>query len=129
MWASIEPNARNEAFNAANGDVFRWTRLWQVIADYFGVDVGPYPGAYNSLEDRMKDMGLAWDRIVSRHGLQLNPLGKLASAWHTDLDLGRPMECVHSMAKSRSLGFTAFQDTEQSFIDVFDRLRSERIIP
>ena len=129
VWASVEPNARNEAFNAVNGDVFRWKQLWQAIADYFDVEAGAYPGAYKSLEARMADMGPAWDRIVDDHHLQRNALSRLASAWHTDLDLGRPMECVHSIAKCRALGFDAFQDTTQSFIHVFDRLRSERIIP
>jgi nucleoside-diphosphate-sugar epimerase len=129
VWASVEPNARNEAFNAANGDVFRWKRLWSVIADYFGIESGTYPERYNSLEVQMKGSGPAWDTLVAEHGLQPHKLERLASPWHTDLDLGRPMECVHSMAKSRALGFTEFQDSEQSFIDVFDRLRTERIIP
>lgn len=129
VWASTEPNARNEAFNATNGDVFRWEHLWGRIADYFGIPVGAYPGEYNSLKERMKDLGPDWDELVHRHGLQPNTLDRLASAWHTDLDLGRPMECLHSMAKSRALGFLEFQDTERSFIDVFDRMRTERIIP
>jgi nucleoside-diphosphate-sugar epimerase len=129
VWASTEPNARNEAFNTANGDVFRWKRLWRDIADYFGVEVGEYPGAYNSLEARMKDMGAIWECLTEKHGLQKHRLDRLASPWHTDLDLGRPMECVNSMNKSRALGFGAFQDTTRSFIDVFDRLRAERIIP
>lgn len=129
VWASTEPNARNEAFNATNGDVFRWEQLWRRIADYFGIEAAAYPGRYNSLEERMKGLGADWDALVARHGLQPNSLDRLASAWHTDLDLGRPMECLHSMAKSRALGFKQFQDTEQSFVDVFDRLRAERIIP
>jgi nucleoside-diphosphate-sugar epimerase len=129
VWAATEPNARNEAFNATNGDVFRWEQLWARIADYFGVPVGAYPEAYNSLEAQMQASGPAWDALVQQHGLQPNRLDRLASAWHTDMDLGRPMECLHSMAKSRALGFTAFQDSQQSFIDVFDRLRAERIIP
>lgn len=129
VWASTEPNARNEAFNSVNGDVFRWKQLWQVIADYFDVEVGEYPGAFNSLEERMADLGPAWDKVVEDNNLQRNALDRLASAWHTDLDLGRPMECVHSMAKCRALGFDAHQDTTQSFIDVFDRMRAERIIP
>ena len=128
VWASTEPNARNEAFNAVNGDVFRWKQLWQAIADYFGVEVGEYPGVYNSLATRMEKMAYDWDRIVEANDLQRNTLNRLASAWHTDLDLGRPMECVHSMAKCRALGFGEFQDSTQSFIDVFDRLRAERII-
>ncbi|MFB2551883.1 SDR family oxidoreductase [Ensifer soli] len=129
VWASTEPNARNEAFNATNGDVFRWRELWASIAGYFGIAPGAYPGETNPLEPKMKTYAGDWEAIVRKHGLQANPLDRLASAWHTDLDLGRPMECLHSMAKSRKLGFTGFQDTERSFVDVFDRLRAERIIP
>lgn len=129
VWASTEPNARNEAFNAANGDVFRWNRLWTVVADYFGIEAAPYPGRQIPLEEQMKDSGPAWDALVASHGLQPNRLETLASPWHTDLDLGRPMECVNSMGKSRRLGFLDYQDTDRSFIDVFDRLRRERIIP
>lgn len=129
VWASTEPNARNEAFNATNGDVFRWEQLWKRIADYFGIEVGAYPGQYNSLTDRMQGLDPDWQALVQQHGLQPHALDRLASPWHTDLDLGRPMECLHSMAKSRALGFGDIQDTEQSFIDVFDRLRAERIIP
>ncbi len=129
VWAGTEPNARNEAFNAVNGDVFRWEQLWQRIADYFGIPVAEYPGEFNSLVEQMRNSGDAWDELVKAHSLQPNKLDKLASAWHTDLDLGRPMECVHSTAKARALGFTETQDTEQSFIDVFDRLRAEKIIP
>lgn len=129
VWASTEPNARNEAFNAANGDVFRWKQLWALIADYFGIEPAEYPGRYNSLEAQMAGSATVWESLVRQHGLQPNPLERLASPWHTDLDLGRPMECVNSMAKSRALGFMEYQDTEQSFIDVFDRLRRERVIP
>jgi len=128
VWASTEPNARNEAYNAANGDVFRWKRLWNLIADYFGIEAAPYPEKQVKLEEQMKDSGPAWNALVAEHGLQPNRLETLASPWHTDLDLGRPMECVNSMEKSRRFGFLDYQDTDRSFIDVFDRLRRERII-
>ena len=56
-------------------------------------------------------------------------LGKLASAWHTDLDLGREIEVVTDMTKSRLAGFHEYQPTLGSFLDLFARLRRERIIP
>jgi hypothetical protein len=37
----------------------------------------------------------------------------LASAWHTDADLGRPIEVVTDMSKSRKLGFLAYQATDE----------------
>jgi hypothetical protein len=33
------------------------------------------------------------------------------------------------MSKSRRLGFLEYQETSQSFLDLFDRLRAERVIP
>ena len=129
VWASTEPDARNEAFNVVNGDTFRWDRLWRVIADYFNVKPSEYPERQVPLERQMAEFGPAWDELVVEHRLQPNKLDLLASPWHTDLDLGRPMECLNSMAKSRRFGFLDYQDTDNSFIDVFDRLRRERIIP
>jgi nucleoside-diphosphate-sugar epimerase len=129
VWASTTDDARNEAFNVVNGDTFRWKRLWSVIANYFGILVADYPGQTSSLELQMKGKDAVWDSLIQKHGLQPVPLKRLASPWHTDLDLGRPMECVNAMGKSRKLGFLDYQDSEQSFIDVFDRLRRERIIP
>ncbi|HEU4374484.1 MAG TPA: NAD-dependent dehydratase, partial [Telluria sp.] len=48
---------------------------------------------------------------------------------HTDLDLGRPIEVMTDMARSRKLGFTGYQSTEDSFFDLFAQLRAERLIP
>lgn len=39
----------------------------------------------------------------------------LASAWHTYADLGRPIEVVTDMAKSRELSFRDFQASDDSF--------------
>ncbi len=65
----------------------------------------------------------------ARHGLAEPDLVRLASAWHTDADLGRPIEVVTDMSKSRRLGFLDYQPTEDAFFDLFTRLRQERIIP
>jgi nucleoside-diphosphate-sugar epimerase len=128
-WAATTPQARNEAYNAVNGDVFRWQQLWPRIAAWFDLPDAPYPGQATPLAPRMAPLGPDWDMLVARHVLQPHRLDSLASPWHTDLDLGRPMECLHSMTKSRLRGFTAYQDSEASFTDLFDRLRAERIIP
>jgi nucleoside-diphosphate-sugar epimerase len=128
-WAATHQSAHNEAFNVANGDVFRWSRLWGVLGEYFGVDAQPCPGEQLGLTQQMADMEPLWDEIVAREKLQPNKLAHLASPWHTDLDLGRPMECLNDMNKSRRFGFLQWQDTERSFIDLFDQLRRERIIP
>ena len=128
-WAATTPAAANTPFNIVNGDVFRWTWLWRQIADYFGLDVAEYPGHPTPLQEQMADASAIWSEITERHGLQKIPVDKLASWWHSDADLGRDIQCFTDMTNSRTLGFTAYQRTPDSFFDVFDELRALRIIP
>ena len=69
--------------------------------------------------------------LVARHilGLVESDLNRLASAWHTDLDLSRPLEVMTDMTRSRKLGFTGYQSTEDSFTELFTQLRADRLIP
>ncbi|HKN98700.1 MAG TPA: SDR family oxidoreductase [Pseudonocardiaceae bacterium] len=128
-WAATSPNAANEAFNTVNGDVFRWRQLWPVVAGGLGVPAAPYPGHAQPLAERFADAGPVWRRIVERHGLVRDDLDRLASWWHTDGDLGRQTETFADMTKSRTHGFTGFRDTRRTFLDLFDRLRDNKIIP
>ncbi len=128
-WAALTPAAANQAFNVVNGDIFRWRRMWPIIAENLGLEPAPYPGKPSPLVEQMKDAGPIWDRIVEKHGLQALPIERLASWWHSDADLGRQIEAFTDVSKSRRLGFTAYQETRNSFRDLFDRLRKERIIP
>jgi len=128
-WAATEPAAANQAFNIVNGDVFRWRRMWGVLAEGLGVQPAPYPGHPTPLEEQMAQAGPIWDDIVQRHGLQPLQLTVMASWWHSDADLSRPLETFTDMGKSRRFGFLDYHSTDRSFLDLFDRLRAERIIP
>jgi nucleoside-diphosphate-sugar epimerase len=128
-WAATTPAAANQPLNIVNGDVFRWRRMWGVVARGLGVDPAPYPGHATPLETQMVDAAPTWDRLVEKYDLAPYGVGTLASWWHTDADLGRTLETLTDMGKSRRLGFVEYQDTERSFLDLFDRLRAERVIP
>ncbi|KQO61654.1 MULTISPECIES: SDR family oxidoreductase [unclassified Methylobacterium] len=128
-WAATTPAARNEAFNIVDGDVFRWSWMWGRIADWFGVQPAPFDGTVLPLEQQMDGAAPLWAELAARHGLKEADLGRLASAWHTDADLGRPIEVVTDMSKSRRLGFLDYQATDDAFFDLFARLRAERVIP
>jgi nucleoside-diphosphate-sugar epimerase len=128
-WAATTAAARDQAFNVANGEVFRWRWLWPRLAALYGVEAAPYPGHASPLEEQMRDAGPVWDRIVERHGLRPIPVDRLASWWHTDADLGRPIEAFTDMSKSRRLGFLDYQETLPSFADVYRRLQAERVVP
>jgi len=129
IWASGTAAAHNQAFNIVNGDVFRWSWLWQQLAAYFGLEAIGYEGAINPLELEMENDARVWKDIAEKYQLKEADLSKLASAWHTDLDLGRPIEVMTDMSKSRKLGFTVYQKTNEAFFDLFDQLRAEQLIP
>ena len=129
LWATTTPAAADEAFNVVNGDIFRWNWMWGRIAGWFGLDPAPFDGTVQPLEQQMVADASVWRRLAEREGLAELDLARLASPWHTDADLGRPIEVVTDMSKSRKLGFTAYQSTEDAFIDLFEVLRSDRLIP
>ena len=128
-WASTTRAAGNKAFNVVNGDVFRWRWLWPQIAAYFAVTPEGPPTPIAPLEPRMQQAPEQWRGIAATHQLAEPDVTRLASWWHTDGDLGRTVECVNDMSKSRRMGFQAFQPTPDAFLALFDRLRRERLIP
>jgi nucleoside-diphosphate-sugar epimerase len=129
LWATETPAAWNQAFNVVNGDVFRWKWMWKRIAGWFGVEAELLEGDGTPLERQLAEASPAWKQIASKYHLAEDDLNVLASAWHTDADLGRPIEVLTDMSRSRKLGFTAYQATDESFFDLFQRLRADRLIP
>jgi nucleoside-diphosphate-sugar epimerase len=129
VWSATETVARNQAFNTVNGDVFRWRQMWKRVAEGLGVEAAEYPGEPNPLDGRLDHADEVWAGLVERYGLQPYKASELASWWHTDADLGRQVETFADMSKSRALGFLDFQDSARSFLDLFDTLRAQRVIP
>ncbi|WP_227283947.1 SDR family oxidoreductase [Boseongicola sp. H5] len=128
-WAATEPIAANTAFNVANGDLFRWERMWSRIASYFGLTPAPLPEEPRPLAHQMANADAVWEDIVDKHELASHVATHLTSWWHTDSDLGREIECFTDMSNSRERGFLSWQRSEASFFDLFDRLIEERVIP
>jgi hypothetical protein len=128
-WAATTQSARNQAFNVVNGDVFRWSWMWQQLAGYFDLEAAPFPGSGTPLELQMQDAAPLWTELASKYGLAEPSLQRLTSPWHTDADLGRPVEVLTDMTKSRKLGFLDYQSTRDSFFDLFDRMRQAALIP
>ncbi|MDQ0767570.1 nucleoside-diphosphate-sugar epimerase [Pseudarthrobacter defluvii] len=129
LWASTTPAAANEAFNIVNGDVFRWRWMWPKLAAYFGVEWEGFQGEPRPLERSMAGREDQWRRIAEENNLSEPDLGRVASWWHTDGDLGRNIEVVTDMGKSRDAGFTGYRRTLDAFTALFDRYRADRLIP
>ena len=129
QWAATTPAARNQAFNIVNGDIFRWNWMWSRLAGWFELEPAQFPGHGTPLETQLADAAPIWADIARKYNLVEPRLDALISAWHTDADLGRPIEVVTDMSKSRKLGFLDYQATDESFFDLFARLRTAQLIP
>jgi nucleoside-diphosphate-sugar epimerase len=128
-WAAATPSAHNQAFNIVNGDIFRWRWMWERIAWWFGLEPASFSREGTPLEKQLANAGPVWSEIARKYDLLEPDLNVLASPWHTDADLGRSIEVVTDMSKSRKLGFLDYQATDDSFFDLFTRLREARLIP
>ncbi len=77
----------------------------------------------------MKDAGPLWAEVAHKYGLTESNIERLSTWWFADWDLRRQASGLTDMSKSRRLGFTAYQETPDSFFHVFDQLRDNRLIP
>lgn len=129
LWAATTAQARNQAFNVVNGDVFRWRWMWEKIATWFDLEPTAFNGTITPLEIQMVKDAPLWRQIAKQHTLAEPDLARLSSPWHTDADLGRPIEAVTDMSKSRKMGFLRYQPTDDAFFALFAQLRADKIIP
>ena len=121
------PACRNEAFNAVNGDVFRWRDLWPRIAAHFGIppgDVRPF-----KMSEWVRDKQPVWDGIVRRHGLAESLLDEIADWAFADFHWAHGYHVVSSTAKLRESGFSEMLDSTQMLLDHLTRYREAKILP
>ena len=129
LWAATTPEAADTAFNVVNGDVVRWRRLWPRLAAHLGVEPEGPTDVPQPLEQQMAGADQVWADLVAEHGLVEPDLRRVASWWHTDADLGREMEVIADMTRSRLLGWTGYVSTERALLGLVDRYRAERLVP
>ena len=97
--------------------------------DIFEIEAIGYRGQKTPLEQQMTNAAAEWKTLAEKYALRNNQVEELASWWHTDADLGRDIESFTDMTKSRELGFLEYKSTLRSFLELFERLRADRIIP
>ena len=129
LWQASNPSAAKQAFNIVNGDAFRWKSLWPKIAEYFGIEpIGPGDEPIN-LTARMAAMEPKWIEMVKKYNLGNYALDDVATWWVVSSSTSRTASCLTDMTKSREMGFLKYQSTEKSVFKLFDKLRSQNIIP
>ncbi|MGD1212787.1 MAG: SDR family oxidoreductase [Candidatus Acidiferrales bacterium] len=126
-WAAVEPRCANEAFNIVNGDTFRWSGVWGMLADHFGMKVGSVQPM--KLRDFMADKQATWAAIVARNGLKAEPFGDIADWAFADVLFEGAWEQTASVVKAHQYGFTGMVDTEEMLIDILSQYRALKLLP
>lgn len=127
VWAATDPRCANQAFNIANGDLFRWNELWPKIAANFGLETAP--PLQMSLETVMADKAPLWDAMVEKYGLAPNSYDAVSSWRFGDFVFSWDYDFFADGTKARRFGFHEFIDTEAMFMEIFDDLRLRKVIP
>jgi nucleoside-diphosphate-sugar epimerase len=135
VWSAASPPARDEAFNVTNGDVFSWRNVWPSIAGAFGMETGdPAP---ISFAEWMPRQASAWRRLVARHHLDapsdIMAFVGMNSLVYADMLLRAASvprtPILNSTIKIRQAGFAECMDTEDMFVQWFDRLQQSGFLP
>jgi nucleoside-diphosphate-sugar epimerase len=127
VWAATNEQCANQAFNIANGDLFRWNDMWPKIAKYFNLEVAP--PLQMQLETVMADKEELWNSIIRKNSLEPHPYKDVSSWRFADFVLAWDYDVFADSTKSHKFGFHEYIDTEEMFINIFDTLRSKNIIP
>jgi len=126
-WIATNPACANQDFNVTNGDLFRWSNLWDSIAHYFGMESGPVRTVKLSLT--MSQADKIWDRIVSKYQLAEPRLSSLVNWSYLDFHLHSAWDSISSPTKLRQFGFQEVIDSEEMIFKIFDKLRHSNMIP
>ncbi|XVF39837.1 hypothetical protein PTKIN_Ptkin01aG0064200 [Pterospermum kingtungense] len=103
IWTVVDPYAKNEAFNATNGDVFKWKHLWRALAEQFGIEEFGFKA--NQLhETRLEEVGV-W--------------------WVVDFLLSGEEGVLLSMNKSKEHWFLGFRNSKNSFVSWIDKMKCQ----
>lgn len=127
VWAGSAPGARDQVFNITNGDQFRWSQLWPRFAEHFGMDYAP--PQQMSLAETMPTLAGVWQRLVERHDLVPTPFEKLVGWGVGDFLFHHEADNITSTIKARQAGFADALDSESRFLELFDQLVTQRVIP
>jgi nucleoside-diphosphate-sugar epimerase len=126
VWAATDEHAAGEAFNVANGDLFRWNEMWPKIAQFFDIDVAP-PLAM-SLQVVMADKTELWNEMSDKYGLK-HPYDEVSSWAFADFVFAIDYDMFGDTSKLRRAGFRHYAETERMFLDLLTNLRHHRVIP
>ncbi|WP_127600682.1 NAD-dependent epimerase/dehydratase family protein [Nitratireductor alexandrii] len=133
-WAAGSPAAAGQAFNVANGEVFRFGDVWPGIARAFGMEPGE--PRRQSLAETLPGQAPAWDAIRQAQGLAAPGLDAFvgSSAQLADFSMGYGTQAIRSPVilsevKIRQAGFTEVLDSDTMFAKWIARYQKAGLLP
>jgi nucleoside-diphosphate-sugar epimerase len=132
IFVSTTEGCGNKAFNVGNGDMFRWKYMWPALAQYFGLKpAGPQP---YSLKEFLAGKQPLWDAMTRKYGLKAFPFERTpewaqGSFAPPNSRLGCEYDFISDTIRVRQAGFAECIDSEQMFLGMFERFRTEKLIP
>jgi nucleoside-diphosphate-sugar epimerase len=127
VWAGSEPATHGEIYNVTNGDQLRWRHLWPRFAAHFGMAAAePQPVP---LAEAMAGRRDVWERLAARYDLVPTPYADLVGWGFGEFIFTSGFDNVSSTVKLRQAGFGDCLDTGDRFLELFERLAAERVIP
>lgn len=127
VFLSTHDTGKNAAFNISNGDSFRWSRVWPLLAKWFGIPCGV--PRHIKLARWMADKGPVWHRIVARHGLQPRTLESLASWEFADFVFEKEWDLLVDTGRLRRAGFNLNVDTIGMIQSQIEQYRDANLLP
>lgn len=127
LWAARTPAAANQAFNINNGDLWRWSELWPVIAAWFELAIAP--PVTLSFRQLFQDYRGLWRKIAEENALVQPDILALSDGTFADFVFGWDYDMFGDGSKLRRAGFHHYRATDQMFCDLFSRFRAARLIP
>lgn len=126
LWAATAPAARNQAYDINNGDIWRWSKLWPLMARWFELECAPSVSL--SFQRLFADYR-ALRALAEQHQLQEADILHLSDGQFADFVFGWDYDMFGDGSKLRRAGFTQYCATEEMFFRLFSQLRAGRIIP
>ncbi len=127
-WSALDEACYGEIFNITNGDVFRWSQVFPLVADAFGIGLAE-PQTF-SLVQTTKEMEPLWDTMATRHGLEPHGLFQLANFAFGDFIFNVEHDAFFDVNKARRFGFHAMDlDSGEETVHLIRELQAQRIVP
>eukprot|EP00891_Asterochloris_glomerata_P009922 jgi/Astpho2/9922/Aster-06629 len=128
QWCSTQKSCQNRSFNVSNGDVFRWSEVWPILGEWFGLKTAE--PQHFSMVDLLADQEGTWAELQEAHGLQPIPYNEIATWAFGDWVFGQEQDWFSNVTRMRQTGFQGMQiDSRDMFLRQFQELRAEKIIP